>query len=200
MKLLVFDMGHVFIDFEWDEVCAGFCRASGRSPAELKAGMNHVAQLGYESGKVSTQVFLAELNNLLGITMGVDQFSELWVRTFRENQEMARLLAHLKTQRPLCLLSNTNEVHYEHLQKEFDVERHFDEIVLSYKVGLVKPDPLIYEEVLQRSGIPAEHCLFIDDLEANVAAARQVGMQAIQFQGVANLKAELSKFGLNTEL
>lgn len=192
-------MGHVFVDFEWDEVCEGFCRISGRTREELKRGMHHVAQLGYESGKVTTEAFLAELNRLLGTKLTVDEFSQLWIRTFRENPEMASLLSLLKEQRPLCLLSNTNEIHYEHLQQQYNVARHFNEIVLSYKVGLVKPDPLIYHEVFRRSGFAADQCLFVDDLEPNISAASRLGMRTIHFQGVADLKKRLQEFGLKTE-
>lgn len=199
MQLLVFDMGHVFVDFDWEEVCNGFCMASGRSREELKKGLHHVSQLGYESGKISTSGFLDELNKMLDASLTLEEFAELWVRTFTENEEMAELLTLLKEQRPLYLLSNTNEIHYEHLQSRFNVARHFDELVLSYKVGSVKPEPVIYEEVLRRSKLPAEQCLFIDDLEANVVAANNLGMNTIRFEGVQHLKTQLKKLGFITE-
>jgi glucose-1-phosphatase len=195
VKVLVFDMGHVFVDFEWDAVCEGFCQAAGVSRERLKEVFSQVAKLGYESGHIDTNTFLQELNTRLGSNIERSQFDQLWVSTFRENEEMAALLQTLKQQRPLYLLSNTNEVHYEYLQGRYDVARHFEELILSYKVGCSKPDASIYREVLRRADVPAHNCLFVDDLEPNILAASELGMQVIQFKGVAHLKDKLSEFG-----
>jgi len=195
LQLLVFDMGHVFIDFDWDEVCAGFCKKSQKSYDDLKKAFLHCSKLGYESGKIDTAGFLAELNKWLGCDLSHEEFRDLWVATFEENQEMATLLSTLKEQRPLYLLSNTNEVHYDHVQDRFNVERHFDELILSYKVGSVKPDHAIYHEVLQRSGLKASDCLFIDDLAQNIRAAEEVGLHTVHFTSVADLKQRLTDYG-----
>lgn len=197
LQLLVFDMGHVFVDFDWDEVCEGFCRVSQKSREELKQTFYHCAKLGYESGKIDTQGFIAELNKWLGTNLTLPDFSDLWVASFKENEEMAQLLSTLKEQRPLYLLSNTNEVHYDYLQERYNVARHFNELILSYKVGSVKPEHHIYREVLQRSGMSAQDCLFVDDLEANIRAAEEVGMNTIHFKGAQDLKTRLEKLGFS---
>lgn len=195
LKLLVFDMGHVFVDFDWEVVCAGFMKASGKTRDDLRQVMATCAKLGYETGKVGTELFLAELNKELGTTLSTDEFCAIWNASFSENQEMAELLAVLGQQRPLYLLSNTNEVHYDHLQGSFNVARHFQELILSYKVGLAKPQAAIYHEVLRRSGFAAHECLFVDDLAPNIKAAQEVGLHAIQFTNAADLKARLGAMG-----
>lgn len=196
LDLLVFDMGHVFIDFEWEAVCREFMSRSGCTTERMRAIMREVAKLGYESGLINTDDFLSELNTRLGSTLTREEFTVIWTTSFRENEHMAELLQNLKKQRPLYLLSNTNEVHYEWLQAQFDVARHFDELILSYKVGCSKPDAAIYQEVLTRSGVAAERCLFVDDLECNINAASSVGMHTILFRGVDDLKLRLVELGL----
>jgi putative hydrolase of the HAD superfamily len=196
VKLLVFDMGHVFVDFEWEEVCKGFYTRSGHTRDEFKKVLSDVAKLGYERGTISTENFLTELNSKLGLTLTVEEFTTLWNATFRENPEMAQLLQDLSLKYPLYLLSNTNEIHYRHLQDSFNVARHFKELILSYQVGMAKPDRGIYEIVLERSGLPAEHCLFVDDLPPNIQAAQSVGMRAIQFKGIEDLKQQLAALGV----
>lgn len=197
VKLLVFDMGHVFIDFEWEMVCLGFCQRANITDDQFRPILKHVGSLGYENGAIATADFLKELNGKLNTTLTLEEFTALWNATFRENEEMASLLVSLRRDSgvPLYLLSNTNENHYGHLQGRFNVERHFDEVILSFKVGCSKPDRRIYEEVLRRSGLKPEECLFIDDLERNVRAAAEVGMNAIRFVGVADLKERLRQFG-----
>lgn len=197
MKLLVFDMGHVFVDFEWEAVCGGFCRRTGCSLETLRPVFGELSQLGYESGQIGTDAFLAELNKRLGADITRQEFSELWLHTFRENPQMAELLQSLKKQRPLYLLSNTNEVQYEWLQANYNVARHFEHLVLSYKVGCSKPEEEIYRLVLERSGLRAQDCLFVDDLERNVKAAARLGMNTIRFSGVEPLKSDLRGYGLS---
>lgn len=195
LQVLVFDMGHVFVDFNWEEVCAGFCRASQKTRDELRQVLAHCAQLGYESGKIDTAGFLAELNKGLGTALTIPEFKEIWNTSFHENEEMAELLSTLKEQVPLYLLSNTNEIHYDHLNDTFNVSRHFSELILSYKVGHSKPAHPIYQEVMRRSGLPADRHLFVDDLAPNIKAAQELGLNTIHFQGPADLKQRLANFG-----
>lgn len=196
MKLLVFDMGHVFVDFEWESVCLAFCRRAGCTIETLRPVFYELSQLGYESGRIGTDTFLGELNSRLKTDISREEFTELFTHTFRENEEMAQLLQTLKQQVPLYLLSNTNEVHYDWLQEKYAVARHFQELILSYKVGCSKPDQAIYRHVLERSRFDAGDCLFIDDLQPNIDAALGVGMKAHRFGGIEPLKSELRSYGL----
>lgn len=189
-------MGHVFVDFDWDVVCQGFCRRAGLTREEFKPVLRHLHSLGYESGKISTRDFLAELNRVSGADLAEDEFHVLWNATFHENEEMARLLQGLGESRPIFLLSNTNESHYGYLQATYNVARHFSELILSYEVGCSKPEHDIYREVFRRSGHQPEECLFIDDLVPNIEAARELGMNAIRFTGVEPLKSELKLLGI----
>ena len=195
LQLLVFDLGHVLVDFDWEEICNGFALVSQKSLKELRKTFHHCSNLGYESGKIDTDGFLAELNKKLGTNLSLPEFKQLWVATFCENEQMAELLSILKEQRPLYLLSNTNELHFNHLQEQFDISRHFQELILSYEVGSVKPCTPIYQEVLRRSGLPAHNCLFVDDLEQNILAAQTLGLATIHFSGVDNLKNRLAALG-----
>jgi 2-haloacid dehalogenase len=68
--------------------------------------------------------------------------------------------------------------------------------VVSGAVGLVKPDPAIFRLLLERHGLAAADCLFIDDSERNVRAAEALGMQAHRFRDAATLQAALRAAGL----
>ena len=72
----------------------------------------------------------------------------------------------------------------------------FDDIVLSGEVGITKPDPRIYDILLARIKRPAAECLFIDDSEANVAVAEQLGFETIRFTSPEQLQGELIRRGL----
>lgn len=196
IEVLVFDMGHVFVDFDWEEVCLGFCRRAQINMDQFKPILKHIGSLGYETGHINTKGLLAQIAAVGKIDLSETEFNTLWNATFRENDDMSALLQDLKLNYPLYLLSNTNECHWEFLENNYQVSRHFDHLVLSYEVGLAKPDHRIYHEVVSRSGRRPESCLFIDDLPANVEAARAIGMQAIRFHNHGQLLSDLTERGI----
>lgn len=195
-NLLIFDMGHVFVDFDWEDICREFCVRANSSRSEFEEVLKYLGSLGYEKGNISTVDFLSEANQKLKTNVHIDEFHKIWNKNHIENSEMAALLQKLKTERPLYLLSNTNESHWHYLENNFRVSRHFEERILSFQVHASKPDKKIYEEVLKRSGRLASECLFVDDLEENIQAAKNIGMQGIRFQGIDHLKKELALHGI----
>ncbi len=74
--------------------------------------------------------------------------------------------------------------------------RQFHDYVLSYQVGAAKPEAKIYREAIARAQCSPEECLFIDDLAVNVEAAREHGMDAVQFLTAEQLDRELRARGL----
>lgn len=80
--------------------------------------------------------------------------------------------------------------------RRFPVLGGFDGIVVSAREGLIKPDPAIFHRFLERYGLAAGDCLFVDDIAANVEAARSVGMQAVQFVGPDPLREALAAHGV----
>jgi HAD superfamily hydrolase (TIGR01509 family) len=108
---------------------------------------------------------------------------------------MTKLVECLKDQCQICLLSNTSHTHYTYLQERVDVLKHFEDTVLSYQVGMVKPQPEIYMEVLRRCNVAAQDSLFIDDLLPNVEAARALNIRGHHFNGYETLRKELQELG-----
>ena len=82
------------------------------------------------------------------------------------------------------------------LQERYELFGYFDDFVLSYEVGALKPDATIYRTAIERAECRPEECFFTDDIAINVDAARMNGMDAIQFQSAAQLEEELRARGL----
>lgn len=190
-------MGHVIIDFEWTAVCEGFVQKAGLTGEKFAPILKHLGSLGYETGKINTAFFLNELNRLLGTNIDESEFTNLWNATFRENLEVTQMLTKLKQSYKLYLLSNTNENHYNWIQQQYNVARHFEELILSYEIGHAKPDHPIYSEVMTRSGFDAAQCVFVDDLHENVRAARDAGMHGIVFTTAEQLRVDLAKLNVH---
>lgn len=93
-------------------------------------------------------------------------------------------------------LSNYPAEPVDFLYRRFDWMTLFDTVVISGRLGLVKPDPAIYRHLLTLIGLPADRCLFIDDRADNVAAARALGFDAVRFEGAPALRESLVVRGL----
>jgi 2-haloacid dehalogenase len=88
-------------------------------------------------------------------------------------------------------LSNWSAETFALVRHEFEFLNLFDEIIISGIVKLIKPEPEIFELCLQKIGRPANQCLFIDDSEANIIAARKLGFDIVHFNSPEHLKIEL---------
>jgi 2-haloacid dehalogenase len=97
---------------------------------------------------------------------------------------------------PVYALTNMETWTYPGRRERYPFLRWFDGTVVSGFEGVAKPDPEVFELLLDRFGLTPESTLFIDDSAKNVAAARGVGMQAIEFESPARLRERLHDAGL----
>jgi HAD superfamily hydrolase (TIGR01509 family) len=98
--------------------------------------------------------------------------------------------AKLKPQYKIGIISNAAADWIGEILAKEDIEL-FDDIVISYKVGVTKPNPAIYELSLKNLGVQANEIAFIDDIEAYCIAARALGMQAIRYENFEQMEREL---------
>jgi 2-haloacid dehalogenase len=90
-------------------------------------------------------------------------------------------------------LSNWSAETFPIAQEKYDFFNLLDDRVISGEVGLIKPEPEIFEFLLRKIGRPAGECLFIDDAIANIEQAQQMGFATVHFQSSEQLAAELRK-------
>ena len=83
------------------------------------------------------------------------------------------------------------------MKEEKGVYSHFDVVVLSYQVGLAKPQKEIFEHALKELRLKAGECVFIDDKIENIAAAKSLGFKAIHFKDAEQLASELKGLGVS---
>jgi 2-haloacid dehalogenase len=93
-------------------------------------------------------------------------------------------------------LTNFSAETYPVAFERFEFLRWFSGIVVSGEVGVIKPDPRIFELLIERFAIDPEDTVYIDDVEANVVSARPFGIHAIHFTTAAALREELVGLGL----
>jgi 2-haloacid dehalogenase len=107
------------------------------------------------------------------------------------------ILHELKAQEtPLYAITNWNQDKFRQTKARYDFLHHFRDIVVSGDERMIKPDPAIYRLLLDRNGLEASTCLFIDDSLKNVAGAEAVGMKAHHFTSPETLRAHLVAEGV----
>jgi epoxide hydrolase-like predicted phosphatase len=155
----------------------------------------------FERGEMTEREFLtivsAALRAEVGRDVTLEGFAERYFARLEPNERMIEHLRSLKEDRGLRLAMLTNNVREweSRWRSMLPVDELFEIVVDSAFVGMRKPDPAIYELTLERLGLPAEACAFVDDLEVNCDAARALGMTAVRFedtdQAIAELQAAL---------
>lgn len=153
-----------------------------------------------ERGELAEVDFLARLGEglepLLGHRPELHRFREIYFEALHPNEEMIELMRELKAGGKRMAMLTNNVKEWEPLWRPMlPVDEIFETVVDSGFVGCRKPEPQIYEMTLERLGLPAEVCLFIDDLEPNIEGARKAGMTAVHFrenaQAIAEIRAAL---------
>jgi 2-haloacid dehalogenase len=96
----------------------------------------------------------------------------------------------------LFALTNWSAETYPYAEQLYPFLGRFRAVVVSGRIGLVKPEAAIYRHAIARFGVTPERTLFIDDSAMNVAAAAAVGLHALQFTGAEALRRDLAALGL----
>ncbi|MBJ7332390.1 MAG: HAD family phosphatase [Solirubrobacteraceae bacterium] len=156
-----------------------------------------------ECGRITEQEFLGALGAQLSADLGRDvpmhEFGERFFAQLSTNTPLVELLHELRDTgyRVALLTNNVREWEPRWRSMLPTVDELFEVIVDSAFVGMRKPDPRIYQLTIERiGGVTAAECLFIDDMEVNIVAAREVGMAAVHFvdtpQAIADIRAALA--------
>jgi len=97
------------------------------------------------------------------------------------NEALLKFVASLRSDYQTAILSNAGDQTRQLMEAHYHLDNYVDEIIISAEEGVIKPDPKIFEIAMQRLNTTPERSLLLDDYEENVLAAREFGMQAVQF-------------------
>ena len=97
---------------------------------------------------------------------------------------------------PLFALTNWSAETFPLSRELYPFLDTFDDIVVSGEVGLIKPDPEIFDLLTERTGLDPQTSVFIDDSIANVLTARHLGFEGVLFEGAGGLREDLSRLGV----
>lgn len=183
MKYFVFDLGGVlsvpmvskklYEQIEWKVSYDKFLDKFNNSAESIKV----------HKGEISTKEFFEYLKRYMNDNITLEEFKNIYVNNnefFNDTIETIKKLKNLGYK--VYLLSNLKEIDYEKFIKHFDVSI-FDEMFLSFKLGMLKPNNDIYQYVINKLNTKPENIYFFDDNKENVDGAIRNGINAYQVTG-----------------
>ena len=180
---VIFDFGGVLIDMRWD-VSAGLEEAHGLPRhALLETLYRTPTWQEVERGRGDLVAWRDDAHRLLEERAGraLPKLHDAWIaarQLIRPNIQLAR---RLRPAYRTAILSNADQSLRERLH-ELGIHDLFDTVISSAEEGLAKPEAEIYRRAAARLGLPPEACVFVDDYEANVRAAEDLGMRGIVYR------------------
>ena len=199
VRNIIFDIGNVLVAFRWREYFKEFgysqdvyerlCKATAMSPVwnEYDRGVwteEEVLQAFIANDPEIEPQIRETLSNLKGLLVMYD-YAVDWVKELKAKGY------------GVYYLSNYSWPAYRDCEEELAFIPHTDGGILSYREKVIKPDAAIYQLLMDRYGLKAEECVFLDDTEKNINGALAVGMKGIVFQNKEQAIKELQKLGVN---
>jgi len=196
---LLFDLGRVVFDIDFNKVLATWAGHAGCEPTALAGKLKFDDNFKrHERGEIGDAEFFATLRASLGIEVSDAQFLDGWNAVFTgEIPGVSDLLARAAKRLPLYAFSNTNRPHAEYFRTAYaGALGHFREIFLSSAIGLRKPEAAAYDHVVKAIGVPTNRIVFFDDLAANIEGAQARGLLTVQVKSPADVAGALDALGL----
>jgi len=193
-SVIVFDLGNTLIKFDHNisaRKIANLFRLDSKKVYDMFFDSEILR--AFEKGEIPPREFYRRTTNTLGIQLPYKDFVSIWNDIFWEDKEVCDLVRRLKRDYKLFLISNVNRLHFEYIHKKFDIIKIFDEIILSFMVGAMKPDRLIFDDMVRRAGGDRTKLLYIDDREDLVKEARVLGIDSIRYEGIEKLVQALEE-------
>jgi len=177
----LFDIGNVIITFDFTIAARKIASHATVEPEELLALVSPLT-IDLELGRLTPDAFIEAASARIGYTGDPEYFRTSFADIFELNRPMVSFIESLKAQgKPLYLLSNTNGIHVPFFQATYPVFGLFDGGIYSHEVGLMKPDPAIFEVVKSTLPLDASRTIYIDDMPANCETARAAGFHAVPY-------------------
>lgn len=195
MKTIVFDFGGVLVDWNPRHLYRKIFSSEEEMEGFLAQVCNGEWNAKQDAGRPFAQAVAELQKQYPQYTEQIAAYFDRWGEMLGgEIPGMADLVRMLKRKGyKLYGLTNWSVETFPLARAKYSVFDMLDGMVVSGEEHIIKPDPEIYKRLLTRFQLRAPDCLFIDDSPANVAAARQLGFDAVRFESAAALERELKR-------
>ena len=193
---IISDLGGVLLDFDNGIYERKLAIRTGQPVHVVQAALNDELLPELHLGNLTPEQFHRSLCVRLEAALPLYEIASIYSEIFTPKADTVSLLRDLQPRHRLCLLSNTNAIHWEYCRAAYPFLDLFEHHILSHEVGAAKPEPAIYERALRAMEVEPEECVYIDDVWVYADVATALGMRGITFAGAGMLEAELGRLGI----
>lgn len=187
---IIFDLGGVILNLRHANTIESFSKLCGIDSKQMLLQYSKSSLFDdYEMGRISSEEFRDGIRSLLNINCSDREIDEAWNAMLLDiPQERVELLKRVRTQKSIFLLSNTNEIHRNTIESIFtksygqefeNLSALFEQAYFSYLMRDRKPNPSIFQRILDEHNLDPSRTLFIDDTAAYIEGAKATGLQTI---------------------
>jgi putative hydrolase of the HAD superfamily len=197
-RAILFDLGRVLVHFDFRIGYEALQKDCGISAADVPKRLAPTGIVeAFESGRMEPRPFFDEFRRILELKLEYERFCEIWSSIFTHQILPTSLIEGLRQRYRLVLLSNTNALHFSMIREWYGpLLANFDELVLSYEVGAMKPRPEIFDRAIEAARCRAEECFYTDDIAPYVEAAKAKGIDGVVFESQQQLETALTQRGI----
>ncbi|MFH1539599.1 MAG: HAD family phosphatase [bacterium] len=194
----IFDVGGVIIEWKPDEILAKLFPDDAARRNFKKNAFAHPDWTEMDGGTLTEEDAVGRFSERTG--MAVHEIENILERTkafLTLKQDTFDLLKELREKGvALYCLSNMPSENYEFFKEKYSLFDIFDGTVISSHVKMLKPDPAIFEYIIETYGLEPADTVFVDDTGANVAAAKKLGFMTVLFDNAENCRKKLHELGV----
>lgn len=184
IKAIIFDCFGVVFSDDFATIYESF-------GGDLTEDSDFLDQLVYRMSKGEVENWNEQISDRLGVSEQDWEKADLANRKY--NFEILAYIKELKKSYKVGMLSNIGKRGLADHMDYSVLEEHFDDIVESAKIGFAKPEARAYEIAAERLAVRLDECVFIDDRPAYAEGATHVGMKAIVYENLDQLKSDLEE-------
>lgn len=171
MKAVVLDMYGVIVKQTGDDFVPYVQRTfPDLSPAEIYAPW-----LKADVGELTS----LDVWKTIGFTGDLEKIEKDYLDTIELQDGFMEFISAVRRKYKLAVISNDSSRWSRYLRDKFDINKYFDVISISGDLKMQKPDARIFLLTIEKLGVKAEDCLYVDDREGNLEAAKKIGMNAV---------------------
>jgi putative hydrolase of the HAD superfamily len=188
IKLIIFDIGRVLIGFDFKDLIKEIENNSEFGFKDIENELFKGELLKeFHKGNLNIDQFYSKLSRRLGFSgnIGIERFKELFLAIFFENEDIIKVLNNLQAKADKMIVSDISRFHWDNFASKHSIIRNYfpedRQKVLSFREGVIKPNPEIYKTALEKYGVDAKEAVFIDDKPENVSGFQTIGGEGIWY-------------------
>lgn len=196
---LIFDLFGVVIDFDDSLVSRRISEHCDNPNDAFQRLKDIVSTPDLITGRIGLKQLYLQIQQTLGLSVAFEEFESLWLEPYSFPMVgMSALLESLSNKYQLILLSNVDGIYWQTILSRHEELEMFDERLVSFEMGVAKPDPAAFLNAVSVANTELSDCFFVDDKKENVEVASSLGLKAHHYTGVSHMLTAFEEVGIDS--